>query len=107
MRSIAETNGKGLGVPVRSISETAAFAHCNFLGGFIAIDNPATSAITRETAELAPAGAGTAEGHGGELFRVKMPRRLPLTLRTTRSALTSELRIIHIMGNKVAIVYLT
>jgi nucleoside-diphosphate-sugar epimerase len=48
MRSIAEAIGKGLGVPVRSIPADQAAAHFNWMGMFVGIDNPTSSAITRK-----------------------------------------------------------
>jgi nucleoside-diphosphate-sugar epimerase len=49
VRAIAEAIGHGLGVPVRSISAEEAPAQFDWLAGFIALDAPASSAITRET----------------------------------------------------------
>lgn len=48
MREIAETIGEGLGIPVRSITKDEASAHFDWLATFVAIDNPTSSAITRE-----------------------------------------------------------
>jgi hypothetical protein len=39
MRTIAEAIGAGLGVPVRSLSETEAAAHFDWMARFVAIDN--------------------------------------------------------------------
>jgi nucleoside-diphosphate-sugar epimerase len=49
VRSIAETIGEGLGVPVRSIPAEDAAAHFGWMAGFVGLDSPASSAITRET----------------------------------------------------------
>lgn len=49
MRQIAETIGEGLGVPVRSITTDAAEAQFGWLALFVAIDNPTSSAITRNS----------------------------------------------------------
>jgi nucleoside-diphosphate-sugar epimerase len=49
MRTIAETIGAGLGLPVRSISQEEAAAHFTWLAGFAALDVPASSAVTRAT----------------------------------------------------------
>jgi nucleoside-diphosphate-sugar epimerase len=49
MRSIAETIGTGLGVPVRSLTEDEARAHFDWFAHFVAIDNPTSSAITRRS----------------------------------------------------------
>lgn len=48
MRAIAETIGQGLGVPVRGIAADEAAAHFDWLGLFVAIDNPTSSALTRD-----------------------------------------------------------
>ena len=47
LRAIAGAIGAGLGVPVRSIGAEEAGAHFGWLGHFAAIDNPASSALTR------------------------------------------------------------
>lgn len=49
MRAIAEAISAGRGVPVRSLSEDEAAAHFDWMARFVAIDNPVSSAITRET----------------------------------------------------------
>jgi nucleoside-diphosphate-sugar epimerase len=49
MREIAETIGQGLGVPTRSVTPDEAPRYVEWLAGFVAIDNPTSSAITRET----------------------------------------------------------
>ncbi|HEY4117371.1 MAG TPA: SDR family oxidoreductase [Byssovorax sp.] len=67
-RSIAEAIGRGLGVPVKSVSadETNA-ALGGFLGMITQLDNPTSSARTRELVGWKPAHAGLladiAEGH--------------------------------------------
>jgi nucleoside-diphosphate-sugar epimerase len=48
MRAIAEAIGAGLGVPARSVTAEEAPAHLDFLATFAAIDNPTSSALTRE-----------------------------------------------------------
>lgn len=48
MRAIAETIGMALGVPVRSLTEDESRAHFGWFAHFVAIDNPASSAITRK-----------------------------------------------------------
>ncbi len=47
LRAIAEAIGAGLGVPVRGISADEAPTHFDWLARFVAIDNPASSALTR------------------------------------------------------------
>jgi hypothetical protein len=49
MRAIAETIGAGLGVPVRSVTQEDAPAHFDFLAMFVGVDNPTSSAITRQS----------------------------------------------------------
>jgi nucleoside-diphosphate-sugar epimerase len=46
-RTIAEVIGRKLGLPVASVSSEAASAHFGWLSRFFAIDQPASSAITR------------------------------------------------------------
>jgi nucleoside-diphosphate-sugar epimerase len=48
MRAIAEAIGAGLGVPVRSLTANEAPLHFDWMALFVAIDNPCSSAITRE-----------------------------------------------------------
>jgi nucleoside-diphosphate-sugar epimerase len=47
-RTIAEIIGRKLGLPVASISPEDAGAHFGWLGRFFAMDQPASSALTRE-----------------------------------------------------------
>jgi nucleoside-diphosphate-sugar epimerase len=54
MRSIAQTIGTGLGVPVRSLTEDEARTHFDWFARFVAIDNPTSSAITRKALEWRP-----------------------------------------------------
>jgi nucleoside-diphosphate-sugar epimerase len=54
MRSIAETIGAGLGVPVRGLTQEEAPAYFDFLAMFIGVDNPTSSAITRATLGWSP-----------------------------------------------------
>ncbi|MEJ0066288.1 MAG: hypothetical protein WDM85_13430 [Caulobacteraceae bacterium] len=55
-RQIAEAIGAGLGVPARSVTPEEAPAYLDFLAGFFAMDNLASSAITRETLGWRPEG---------------------------------------------------
>jgi nucleoside-diphosphate-sugar epimerase len=57
MRAIAETIGRGLGVPVRGLTEDEAAAHFGWMARFVAIDNPTTSALTRTSLGWRPEGA--------------------------------------------------
>jgi nucleoside-diphosphate-sugar epimerase len=56
MRAIAETIGAGLGLPTRSLAPDEAAAHFDWLARFVGIDNPTSSAITRETLGWQPTG---------------------------------------------------
>ncbi len=56
MRTIAETIGEGLGLPVRSLTAEEAPAHFGFLAMFVGLDIPASSQITREALGWRPAG---------------------------------------------------
>ena len=58
MRAIAETIGQGLGVPVRGVTEDEAPSHFGWLAGFVAIDNPTSSDLTRESMGWSPPEAG-------------------------------------------------
>lgn len=49
MRAIAQTVGTALGVPVRGLAEDEARTHFDWFARFVAIDNPASSAITRNS----------------------------------------------------------
>lgn len=49
VKSIAECIGEGLNVPVKSITADDARVHFDWLGGFVALDTPASSDITRES----------------------------------------------------------
>jgi nucleoside-diphosphate-sugar epimerase len=58
LRDIAEAIGKGLKVPVVSISPEEARTHFGFLGMFAGLDLSASSAITQERLGWRPAGPG-------------------------------------------------
>ncbi len=55
-RAIAEVVGAGLGVPVVSLSPDAAAQHFGWLGMFIGLDMPASSAWTRQALDWEPTG---------------------------------------------------
>jgi len=48
LKAIAESIGRGLGIPARSLSQADAVAHFGAMGHFVGMDNPASSALTRE-----------------------------------------------------------
>ena len=54
LRAIAEAIGAGLGVSARSLNQVEASAHFDWLAGFVAIDNPTSSALTRATFGWSP-----------------------------------------------------
>jgi nucleoside-diphosphate-sugar epimerase len=58
MRDIAEAIGRGVDLPVTSITAEHAEAHFGFLAHFLAIDTPASSALTRELLSWEPSGPG-------------------------------------------------
>ena len=66
-RQIAAAVGRNLDIPVRSISPDEATEYFGFLGSFAQMDNPTSSAITRELLGWAPARPGLIadldEGH--------------------------------------------
>jgi nucleoside-diphosphate-sugar epimerase len=55
---IAESMGRGLGVPMGSVEPADAFAHFGFLGLFAGLDSPASAAITCELLGWEPTGPG-------------------------------------------------
>jgi nucleoside-diphosphate-sugar epimerase len=58
MHAIARVIGEGLGVPVRSVVGDAAAAHFGWLAGFVGVDNPTSSALTRGALGWNPRGPG-------------------------------------------------
>jgi nucleoside-diphosphate-sugar epimerase len=56
--AIAQAIGAGLGVPVRSLAKDEARTHFGWLGGFVAMDNPTSSALTREALGWSPKESG-------------------------------------------------
>ncbi|HEY9125795.1 MAG TPA: SDR family oxidoreductase [Acidobacteriaceae bacterium] len=57
-KAIFETVGKGMGLPVKSLTQEEAVAKLGFLGYFAGADLPASSAITREKLGWTPKGPG-------------------------------------------------
>lgn len=55
-RTIAEAIGKGLGIPATSVAPADAAEHFGFLARFVALDTPASSAITRDLLGWQPTG---------------------------------------------------
>jgi nucleoside-diphosphate-sugar epimerase len=65
-RDIAAAIGRGVGVPVASISAADAAERFAFLGAFVGIDNPVSSEVTRKVLGWEPAEPGLIENlkHG-------------------------------------------
>ncbi len=57
-RTIAETIGRQLGLPAASISPEAAAAHFGWIGRFFSMDQPASSALTRQRMGWTPTHPG-------------------------------------------------
>lgn len=57
-RDIAETIGRGLGIPSASIDPEQAAEHFGWIGRFFALDTPASSALTRELLGWTPTHPG-------------------------------------------------
>jgi len=58
MREIAAAIGEGVGVPVRGLGAEEAALHFGWMAMFAGVDNPASSAVTRETMGWRPKGPG-------------------------------------------------
>ncbi len=58
IRDVAEAIGQGLKLPVTSITDEQAAGHFGFLAGFLGLDIPASSALTRELLAWEPTGPG-------------------------------------------------
>lgn len=70
IRDVAEVIGRHLNVPVVSIAPEDASAHFSWMGGFIGIDAPASSALTRELLGWQPTHPGLIEDlEQGHYFR--------------------------------------
>lgn len=58
VRDIAEVIGRHLGLPVESVPVEQAYDHFGWLGGFFALDLPASSALTQERLDWHPVHPG-------------------------------------------------
>ncbi|WP_030176961.1 SDR family oxidoreductase [Streptomyces sp. NRRL S-813] len=58
LRDVAEVIGRQLGVPVTSVAPEAAGEHFAWLGGFLGVDCPASSTLTRELLDWRPTHPG-------------------------------------------------
>lgn len=61
VRDVAEVIGRYLQIPTASIAQGDAGAHFGWLAGFLGIDGPASSALTRELLNWHPTGPGLLE----------------------------------------------
>jgi nucleoside-diphosphate-sugar epimerase len=74
IRAIAETIGRGLDVPVASVSPEDAAEHFTWLAGFLAADSPASSVFTQELLGWQPTQPGLiADLEQGHYFREGVP----------------------------------
>ena len=64
-KDIAASIGSGLGVPVRSLTPQEAVEHYGWLGHFLSMDMPASSAWTQERLGWRPSGPGLLEDLAG------------------------------------------
>jgi nucleoside-diphosphate-sugar epimerase len=72
MRAIAEVFGQQLDLPVVSVPPEDAAARFSFLGGFIALDSPASGTITEELLDWKPTHPGLIEDlEQGHYFRTQ------------------------------------
>jgi nucleoside-diphosphate-sugar epimerase len=70
IRTIAEVIGRHLDLPVVAISPEDAGEHFGWLAGFLAIDSPASSTLTRDLVGWRPTGSGlVADLDEGHYFR--------------------------------------
>ena len=60
-REIAEATGRHLGIPTASVAPADAVEHFAHLGHFVALDSPATAALTRELLAWEPTGPSLLE----------------------------------------------
>jgi len=58
LREVAEVIGRGLDLPVTSITAEQAGTQFGFLAGFLALDMPTSNALTRELLSWEPSGPG-------------------------------------------------
>ena len=74
IRDVAEVIGRHLNVPVESISPDDAGEHFAWLGGFVGLDSPASSALTRELLGWEPTRPGLiADLEEGHYFQQPQP----------------------------------
>lgn len=70
IRDVAEVIGRHLDLPVESVAPEQAMEHFTWLGGFLGVDTPASSAITQELLGWTPTGPTLLEDlEAGYYFR--------------------------------------
>jgi len=70
IRSVADVIGRHLGIPVAAIAPDDAAGHFTWLAGFIGLDSPASSTLTRELLGWQPTQPGLIEDlEKGHYFR--------------------------------------
>jgi nucleoside-diphosphate-sugar epimerase len=75
IRAIAEVIGRHLDVPVVAIPDDEANEHFGFLAGFLAVDNPTSSTLTRELLGWQPTQPGLIEDlDKGHYFQGRPPQ---------------------------------
>ncbi len=67
-REIAEAIGRHLGIPAASVSPADAVEHFGHLGHFVALDSPATAAVTRQLLGWEPTGPSLLEDLGQDHY---------------------------------------
>ncbi len=71
IRDIAEVIGRHLGVPVVTVAPEDAAGHFTWLAGFLGLDSPASSALTRELMDWQPTQPGLIDDlDKGHYFRI-------------------------------------
>ncbi len=75
IRDIAEVIGRHLNIPVASIAPEDAGGHLSWMGGFIAMDSPASSTLTRELLGWRPAQLGSSVISNWATTSASHPRR--------------------------------
>ncbi|MDT0448244.1 SDR family oxidoreductase [Streptomyces hesseae] len=74
LRAVAEVAGRHLGLPVASIAPEDAAAHFGWLASFLALDSPASSALTRELLGWRPTRPGLVDDlEKGHYFDASAP----------------------------------
>ena len=68
IRDLAEAIGRRLGVPVTSLSPERAEEHFGFLTGFIGMDMPASSTLSRQLLDWEPTGPTLLEDVGAGAY---------------------------------------